>query len=81
MSEARDEAEPVPIDAKGRVAIPKRVRDRLGISPDEKLQLWVEDGEIHLSPILRKPTRVKAGRKWGKEAFMNAGEALFAGEE
>lgn len=81
MGEAHEEAEPVAIDEKGRVAIPKKVRERLGITPDEKLHLWVEDGEIHLSPILRKPTRLKAGRKWGKEAFVNAGEALFAGEE
>lgn len=81
VSEAHDEAESVGIDEKGRVAIPKRVRDRLGITPDEKLHLWVEDGEIHISPIVRKPTRIRAKRKWGKESFVKAGEALFADEE
>lgn len=81
MGEAHDDAESVSVDEKGRVAIPKKVRERLGITPDEKLQLWVANGEIHLSPVVRKPTRIKAGRKWGKESFVNAGEALFAGEE
>ena len=71
----------VTLDRKGRVLIPKEQREELGLTEDDQLALAVERGEIRLKPIVRKQYKVKARRKWGKEAFLKAGEASFADDE
>jgi AbrB family looped-hinge helix DNA binding protein len=71
----------VALDKKGRVLIPKEGREELGLSEEDELAVTVERGEIRLKPVVRRQYKVKAGRKWGKEAFPKAGEASFADEE
>lgn len=34
------------VDAKGRITIPREIRERLGIDPGEQVTIGVEDGEI-----------------------------------
>lgn len=80
LTEAADAADTVAIDDKGRVPIPKSVRDRLGLAPREKLELTVEGGEIRLRPVVAEQYTIRVKRRWGKEAFLCAGEAAF-GEE
>jgi AbrB family looped-hinge helix DNA binding protein len=46
----------VKIDEEGRIAIPRSVRDRLGLKPGDALIASAEDGEIHLLTI---PTAVR----------------------
>ncbi|MBI4417053.1 MAG: AbrB/MazE/SpoVT family DNA-binding domain-containing protein [Euryarchaeota archaeon] len=73
--------ETVTLDKKGRVTIPKERREELGLMEDDRLLLAVEGAEIRLKPLVRRQLKVRAGRKWGKEAFPKAGEATFAAEE
>jgi AbrB family looped-hinge helix DNA binding protein len=39
----------VSIDSAGRVVVPKRLRDELGLSPDTPLEIDVVDGHLELS--------------------------------
>jgi len=71
----------VKLDRKGRVLIPKEQREELGLTEEDQLAVAVERGEIRLKPIVRKQYKARAARKWGKEAFLKAGEASFADEE
>jgi AbrB family looped-hinge helix DNA binding protein len=41
----------VTIDKFGRILIPKKVREELHLSPDDAVELRVEDGVIHIRPI------------------------------
>jgi AbrB family looped-hinge helix DNA binding protein len=66
----------VTLDRRGRVLIPKEQRDELGLTEEDQLAVAVERGEIPLKPIVRKRYKVKAGRRWGKEAFLEGGGGL-----
>ncbi len=73
-------AEEVTIDDRGRVLIPAEVRRRLRLRPGQRLRLEVSGTSVVLTPVVPKPRRVRANRRWGSEAFLDAGEATF-GEE
>ena len=65
------------IDERGRVVIPSRERKLLGLQPGDILEVEVREGVIVLRPRMPKPFKVRAGRTWGSEAFLKAGEATF----
>jgi AbrB family looped-hinge helix DNA binding protein len=44
--------ETVTVSPKFQITIPKRVRERLGIKPGQKMQMVVDNGRIQLIPIL-----------------------------
>ena len=67
----------VVIDEKGRIVIPSEERRKLGLRPGDRLTVSIENGAVVLRPIIPKPVKVKANRKWGDEAFLKAGEATF----
>ena len=67
----------VKIDGRGRVTIPSEERRVLNLKPGDKLVVSVERGAIVLKPFMPKPVKVKAHRKWDREAFLKAGEATF----
>ncbi len=67
----------VVIDQKGRVYLPSDVRRKLGISKGSRMRLIIEDDKIILVPV-REKRLLKANRKWGPEAFLDAGEALVS---
>lgn len=69
------------MDKKGRVTIPKEKRKELALTENDRLLIAVEGAEIRLRPVVRKQLKVRAGRKWGKEAFPKAGETTFATEK
>lgn len=79
--EAADAPQTVAVDDKGRIAVPRAVRERLGLGPREKLELTVEGGEIRLRPVVAEQPKARARRPWGKHTFMCAGEAAFGGDE
>jgi len=73
-------AEEVTIDDRGRVLIPAEIRKRLRLRPGQRLRIGVSGTSVVLTPVVTKPRRVRANRRWGPEAFLDAGEATF-GEE
>ena len=77
----RKDVETVSVDGRGRVTIPKERREELGLGEKDELVLSVEEGELRLRPKVRKQLKVRAGRRWGREAFPRSREASFADEE
>ena len=66
------------MDERGRVLIPLDARERLGLKAGAEFELVQEDGVLVLKPIIAEPVRVEGKRrKWGKEAFLDSGEATF----
>jgi AbrB family looped-hinge helix DNA binding protein len=66
------------MDERGRVLIPLDEREKLGLKAGAEFELVREDGVLVLKPIVPEPLRVDGTRrKWGKEAFLDAGEATF----
>ena len=66
------------MDERGRVLIPLDERERLGLKAGVEFDVIREDGVLVLKPILPEPVRVDGSRrKWGKEAFLDSGEATF----
>jgi AbrB family looped-hinge helix DNA binding protein len=66
------------MDERGRVLIPTEERERLGLKSGAEFELVEEKGVLLLKPIVSAPTRVQSKReKWGKEAFLDSGEATF----
>jgi AbrB family looped-hinge helix DNA binding protein len=45
----------VRVSRKGQFTIPKALRERLGMQPGEKVELWVEHGNLRAKPL--KPPR------------------------
>jgi len=71
----------VSVDRKGRVTIPKEAREHLNLSEEDRLVVTVDKGEVRLSLLVPEQPKLRRRRRWGKEAFPRAGEALFAGDE
>jgi AbrB family looped-hinge helix DNA binding protein len=65
------------MDERGRVLIPLNEREKLGLKVGVEFEIAEEEGTLLLKPIIPKPVRVLAKRKWSKEAFMDSGEATF----
>ena len=66
------------LDERGRILIPLEERQKLRLKPGTEVNITSDDGALILKPIIPEPIRVDASRrKWGKEAFQNAGEATF----
>lgn len=65
------------MDERGRILIPLIEREKLGLKAGTEFELVREDGVLVLKPVVPEPLRVEAKRKWGKEAFLDSGEATF----
>ncbi|WP_449463059.1 AbrB/MazE/SpoVT family DNA-binding domain-containing protein [Tardisphaera miroshnichenkoae] len=60
----------VKLDEKGRVIIPRRIRDTIGIKPGENLRVSVEDGKIVLTKSMSPEEFLK------KKGFIKEGSSL-----
>jgi len=68
----------IKMDERGRILIPSKERKRLNLNPGVEFELTDEKGVLLLKPIIPKPIVVRSKKKvWGKEAFLDAGEAAF----
>lgn len=67
----------IKVDGKGRILIPHKFRKQFGLKHGSKLKIRTSKGCIILEPVIPKSVKVRAGREWGKEAFLDAGEATF----
>lgn len=66
------------MDERGRILIPLDEREKLGLKVGTEFDLVRDNGVLILKPIIPDPLRVDARhRKWGEEAFLDAGEATF----
>jgi len=66
------------MDERGRVLIPTEERERLGLKSGVEFELVEERGVLLLKPIVSAPVKVQSKKgKWGKEAFLDSGEATF----
>jgi len=66
------------MDERGRILIPLDERKKLGLKAGTEFELRREDGTLVLKPLVPEPVRVDAKHcKWGKEAFLDSGEATF----
>lgn len=68
----------VEIDDRGRITIPKELRDRLQLGPGDDLVVEIQDGEIRLAREDDGLRTVSTGGEW-EEAFFDAGEGTFGG--
>ncbi len=66
------------IDDRGRVSIPSSERKRRGIKPGDKFRIRGEGKDILLECVLEEVDRASRKGKWGKEAFLCAGDATFS---
>lgn len=72
------EHEKVTVDDRGRITLPKHVRERLQLGEGDDLDVDLEEGEIHLRPDRPTFEPITSGkREWGDEAFLDSGEAMF----
>jgi len=66
------------IDERGRILIPSEERKKLGLKSGAEFELIEERGILLLKPLIPAPIKVRSEKKeWGKEAFLDAGEATF----
>jgi AbrB family looped-hinge helix DNA binding protein len=66
------------LDERGRILIPLNERRKLGLKKGTEIELVRAEGVLILKPLIPKSIQVDArNRKWGSEAFLDAGEATF----
>jgi len=66
------------MDKRGRILIPSKEREKLSVKAGTEFELIEEGGVLLLKPIISKPIKVRSKKKkWGREAFLDAGEATF----
>ena len=69
--------EKVTIDERGRVTIPKSIREKYNFIPGEEFEIIDENDKLILKLLIPKQKTVKSSRKWGKYTFLKAGESTF----
>jgi len=70
--------EKVSIDDRGRVTIPKNIRDKYNIVPGLEFELIDENDKIILKRVIPKQKTIKASVEWGKDnTFFKAGQYTF----
>ena len=66
------------MDERGRILIPLDDREKLGLKAGVEFDVHRGDGILILKPIIPEPLRVDGSHhKWGREAFLDSGEATF----
>lgn len=73
----------VEINERGRLTIPKELRDDLRIEAGTAFTVVREGSDIRLVrelPELETLSSGKSREEWGEEAFRDAGEATFGGQ-
>jgi len=69
--------EKVTIDERGRVTIPKSIREKHNFIPGEEFEIIDENDKIILKLLIPKQKTVKRSGKWGKYTFLKTGESTF----
>lgn len=69
----------VRINDRGRLTIPKALREDLDIDDGTEFTVVRDGGEIRLVRELPDLETLTRGEEWGEEAFRDAGDATFGG--
>jgi len=69
----------VNLDERGRVTIPKSIRDKHNFIPGEEFEIFDEDDRLILKVIVPEQRTVESSGKWGRSTFLKAGESTFGG--
>ena len=67
------------VDEQGRITLPKEVRDRLGIEPNDEIHATLVGSILEISPQpSSKIETATAGREtWEDSTLVDAGESIF----
>ena len=58
--------------------VPVEARRKLSFKPGTEFEIAEQDGMLVLKPVIPKALKVYSRRrKWGRESFLDAGEATF----
>lgn len=82
---ADDEPEPeeeygtAELNDRGRLTIPKRLREDLHLEGGVEFRVIREGGDIRLVRQLPELETLTRDEEWGEEAFRDAGDATFGG--
>jgi AbrB family looped-hinge helix DNA binding protein len=72
-----DLVEKVILDDRGRVTIPKSIREKHNFFPGEEFEIVDENDKLILKLLIPKQKTVKSSAEWGKNTFFKAGESTF----
>lgn len=67
------------LNERGRLTIPKRLRDDLQLDDGTEFVVVREGGDIRLVRQLPELETLSRDEEWGEEAFRDAGSATFGG--
>lgn len=67
------------INHRGRLTIPKELRDELNLEDGTEFRVVRDGGDIRLVRELPELETLTRGEEWGDEAFRDTGEATFGG--
>jgi AbrB family looped-hinge helix DNA binding protein len=69
----------VEIDGRGRLTIPKQLRDELHLDSGTEFRVVRESGDLRLVRQLPELQTLTRDGEWGDEAFRDAGTGTFGG--
>lgn len=69
------------INHRGRLTIPKPLREEMNLEAGTEFDVIRDGGEIRLVRRLPELETLTYDGEWGEEAFRDAGEALFGDED
>lgn len=78
-SEADEEYGTAELNDRGRLTIPKELRDELHLEGGAEFRVIREGGDIRLVRELPELETLTRDDDWGDKAFRDAGEATFGG--
>jgi AbrB family looped-hinge helix DNA binding protein len=77
---SREEYGMAELNHRGRLTIPKQLRDDLNLDDGTTFTVIREAGDIRLVRELPELETLTRDEEWGDEAFRDAGEATFGGK-
>ncbi|WP_049928412.1 AbrB/MazE/SpoVT family DNA-binding domain-containing protein [Halopiger goleimassiliensis] len=78
-SENQEEYGTAQLNHRGRLTIPKALRDDLNLEDGTEFRVVREGGDIRLVRELPDLETVTRDEEWGSEAFRDAGDSTFGG--
>ena len=65
------------LDKKGRVTLPKNIREVTGLKPGIEVEVGIKGKAVLLKPKTQQINKVRSNRFWDEKTFLNAGETTF----